>query len=147
MERLTRVDIIIGIWTTLWTLYCWPTIGPFTIFPRTESNSYYLARSGLGPLGTRTLHYAREDVRVCAYYQATIYPTDGSRRQRHKQDHLRAANDQPGKEVQANTRGDLQQTESTGRQWNLAKVLFYDIVGKTRRPAGISVVDADNCYD
>ena len=27
-----------------------------------------------------------------------------------------------------------------------AKVLFYDIVRQTRRPAGIAVVDADNCY-
>jgi hypothetical protein len=27
----------------------------------------------------------------------------------------------------------------------LAKVLFYDIIRQTRRPAGISVVDADNC--
>jgi hypothetical protein len=29
----------------------------------------------------------------------------------------------------------------------LAKVLFYDIVRQTRRPAGIGAVDADNCYD
>ncbi len=29
----------------------------------------------------------------------------------------------------------------------LIKVLFYDIVCQTRLPAGISVVDADNCYD
>jgi hypothetical protein len=29
----------------------------------------------------------------------------------------------------------------------LVKVLFYDIVRQTRRPAGISAVDADNCYD
>jgi hypothetical protein len=29
----------------------------------------------------------------------------------------------------------------------LAKVLFYDIVQQIRLPAGISVVDADNCYD
>jgi hypothetical protein len=29
----------------------------------------------------------------------------------------------------------------------LAKVLFYDIVWQTKRPAGISAVDADNCYD
>ena len=29
----------------------------------------------------------------------------------------------------------------------LAKVLFYDIVRQTRLPAGISAVDADNCYD
>jgi hypothetical protein len=29
----------------------------------------------------------------------------------------------------------------------LIKVLFYDIVRQTRLPAGISVVDADNCYD
>ncbi len=29
----------------------------------------------------------------------------------------------------------------------LVKVLFYDIVWQTRLPAGISVVDADNCYD
>ncbi len=29
----------------------------------------------------------------------------------------------------------------------LIKVLFYDIVRQTRLPAGISVVDADNCYN
>jgi uncharacterized protein (UPF0332 family) len=29
----------------------------------------------------------------------------------------------------------------------LAKVLFYDIVRQTQRPAGIGAVDADNCYD
>jgi hypothetical protein len=29
----------------------------------------------------------------------------------------------------------------------LIKELFYDIVHQTRLPAGISVVDADNCYD
>jgi len=29
----------------------------------------------------------------------------------------------------------------------LAKVIFYDIVRQTRRPAGIAAVDADNCYD
>ena len=29
----------------------------------------------------------------------------------------------------------------------LAKVLFYDIVKQMRLPAGISAVDADNCYD
>lgn len=29
----------------------------------------------------------------------------------------------------------------------LAKVIFYDIVRQTRRPAGIGAVDADNCYD
>ncbi len=29
----------------------------------------------------------------------------------------------------------------------LAKVLFYDIVRQARRPAGISAVDVDNCYD
>ena len=29
----------------------------------------------------------------------------------------------------------------------LAKVLFYNIVCQTRHPAGISVVNADNCYD
>jgi hypothetical protein len=29
----------------------------------------------------------------------------------------------------------------------LAKVLFYDIVQQTRLPAGISAVDADNCYN
>ena len=29
----------------------------------------------------------------------------------------------------------------------LVKVLFYDIVRQTRLPAGISAVDADNCYD
>jgi hypothetical protein len=29
----------------------------------------------------------------------------------------------------------------------LAKVLFYNIVRQTRLPAGISAVDADNCYD
>jgi hypothetical protein len=27
------------------------------------------------------------------------------------------------------------------------KILFYDIVRQTRRPAGIAAVDADNCYD
>ncbi len=29
----------------------------------------------------------------------------------------------------------------------LAKVLFYDIICQTRLPTGISVVDADKCYD
>ena len=29
----------------------------------------------------------------------------------------------------------------------LAKVLFYDLVRQSRRPAGLSSVDADNCYD
>jgi hypothetical protein len=29
----------------------------------------------------------------------------------------------------------------------LAKVLFFDIIRQTRRSAGISSVDADNCYD
>jgi hypothetical protein len=29
----------------------------------------------------------------------------------------------------------------------LAKVLFYDIVHQTKLPAGISAVDADNCYN
>jgi len=29
----------------------------------------------------------------------------------------------------------------------LAKVLFFDIVHQTRRSAGISSIDADNCYD
>jgi hypothetical protein len=29
----------------------------------------------------------------------------------------------------------------------LSKVLFYDIVQKLRRPAGLASVDADNCYD
>ncbi len=29
----------------------------------------------------------------------------------------------------------------------LVKVLFYDNVRQTRLPAGISAVDADNCYD
>ena len=29
----------------------------------------------------------------------------------------------------------------------LVKVLFYDIVRQARLPAGISTVDADNCYD
>jgi hypothetical protein len=29
----------------------------------------------------------------------------------------------------------------------LVKVLFYYIVRQTRLPAGISAVDADNCYD
>ena len=29
----------------------------------------------------------------------------------------------------------------------LAKVLFYDVVRQARRPAGISSVDAENCYD
>ncbi len=29
----------------------------------------------------------------------------------------------------------------------LAKVIFYEIVCQTRRPAGIAAVDADNCYD
>ena len=29
----------------------------------------------------------------------------------------------------------------------LAKVLFYDVVRQARRPAGLSSVDADNCYD
>ena len=29
----------------------------------------------------------------------------------------------------------------------LTKVLFYDIVRQTRRPAGIGAADADNCYD
>ena len=29
----------------------------------------------------------------------------------------------------------------------LAKVQFYDIVRQTRLPAGISALDADNCYD
>ncbi len=34
-----------------------------------------------------------------------------------------------------------------GDDGTLAKVLFYDIVTQTRLPAGISAVDADNCYD
>jgi hypothetical protein len=29
----------------------------------------------------------------------------------------------------------------------LSKVLFYDIVRQLRRPAGLALVDADNCYD
>jgi hypothetical protein len=29
----------------------------------------------------------------------------------------------------------------------LTKVLAYDIIGQTRRPAGIALVDANNCYD
>ncbi len=29
----------------------------------------------------------------------------------------------------------------------LVKILFYNIVRQTRLPAGISTVDADNCYD
>ncbi len=29
----------------------------------------------------------------------------------------------------------------------LVKVLFYDIMGQTRLPAGISAVNADNCYN
>jgi hypothetical protein len=29
----------------------------------------------------------------------------------------------------------------------LSKVLFYDIVQQLRRPAGLALVDADNCYD
>ncbi len=29
----------------------------------------------------------------------------------------------------------------------MTKVLFYDIVRQTRRSAGISSVDADNCFD
>lgn len=29
----------------------------------------------------------------------------------------------------------------------LSKVLFYDIIRACRRPAGLALVDADNCYD
>jgi hypothetical protein len=29
----------------------------------------------------------------------------------------------------------------------LTKVLFYDIVQQLRRPAGLALVDADNCYN
>ncbi len=29
----------------------------------------------------------------------------------------------------------------------LAKVIFYNIVCQSQRPAGITAVDADNCYD
>lgn len=29
----------------------------------------------------------------------------------------------------------------------LSKNLFYDIVRQLRRPAGLALVDADNCYD
>jgi hypothetical protein len=29
----------------------------------------------------------------------------------------------------------------------LSKVLFYDIVRQLRRPAGLALVDGDNCYD
>ncbi len=29
----------------------------------------------------------------------------------------------------------------------LSKALFYDIVRQLRRPAGLALVDADNCYD
>lgn len=29
----------------------------------------------------------------------------------------------------------------------LAKVLFYDLVWQARHPAGISLVDTENCYD
>jgi hypothetical protein len=39
-------------------------------------------------------------------------------------------------------------------EWNkmadnrtLTKVLAYDIIHQTRRPAGIALVDANNCYD
>jgi hypothetical protein len=45
-------------------------------------------------------------------------------------------------------------SEEIYSEWNrladdgtLAKVLFFDIVRQTRRSAGISSVDADNCYD
>ena len=35
----------------------------------------------------------------------------------------------------------------TAEEGSLAKVLFYDVVRQTRSAAGISSVDADNCYD
>jgi hypothetical protein len=35
----------------------------------------------------------------------------------------------------------------TAEEGTLAKVLFYDIVRQNRLSAGISSVDADNCYD
>ena len=35
----------------------------------------------------------------------------------------------------------------TAEEGSLAKVLFYDVVRQSRRPAGISSVDADNCFD
>ena len=35
----------------------------------------------------------------------------------------------------------------TADDGTLSKVLFYDLVRQSRRPAGVSSVDADNCYD
>ena len=35
----------------------------------------------------------------------------------------------------------------TAEDGTLSKVLFYDLVRQSRRPAGVSSVDADNCYD
>jgi hypothetical protein len=35
----------------------------------------------------------------------------------------------------------------TAEEGTLLKVLFYDVVWQTRSAAGISSVDADNCYD
>ena len=35
----------------------------------------------------------------------------------------------------------------TADDGTLAKVIFFDISGQTRRPAGVAAVDADNCFD
>jgi hypothetical protein len=35
----------------------------------------------------------------------------------------------------------------TAEEGTLLKVLFYDVVQQTRSAAGISTMDADNCYD
>ncbi len=41
----------------------------------------------------------------------------------------------------------ISERNRTAEEGSLSKVLFYDIVRQTRLPAGISSVDADNCYD
>ena len=35
----------------------------------------------------------------------------------------------------------------TAGEGTLSKLLFHDVVRQTRLSAGISLVDADNCYD
>ena len=44
-------------------------------------------------------------------------------------------------------RGDLQREGETADDGSLAKVLFYDIVRQSRVSAGLSSIDAANCYD
>lgn len=79
-------------------------------------------------------------------HQATLDPSDGGRFQLHKIiDGTRMLNNVQQYGLMPDEV--ISECNCTVDEGSLSKVLFYDISQQTRLSAGISSVDADNCYD